>query len=93
MMPTKTQLLDIGERLFWTLVQATLGFLVAFRTDNVYLGLAVAGLAAALKGFVATNLGNGTASTLPSSSEPQLALPSSVVTEEQPLSADGNQDA
>jgi hypothetical protein len=61
---------DIAERLFWTLLQAAAGFLAAFATDNVYVGLATSGVAAVLKGFIASKFGNGTASSLPGTVEP-----------------------
>lgn len=68
---TQQKVFDILERLFWTIVQAAAGFLAAVQTDNIYIGLATAGAASGLKSLVATQFGNGTASTLPSTVEPE----------------------
>lgn len=69
---TKAQALDLLERAGWTLLQALAGFLVAYQTDNVSLGLITAAVGSVLKGLVAQQFGNGTAATLPASDEPTL---------------------
>lgn len=67
--------LDILERTGWTALQAAAGFLAAVQTDNVYLGILTAAVAALLKSLVATKFGNGTASTLPAKVEPEYQEP------------------
>ena len=67
---TKAQLIDLLERAGWTLLQALAGFLVAYQTDNVTLGIVVAALGAIIKGLVAQQFGNGTAATVPVQDEP-----------------------
>lgn len=85
---TKQKLFDILERLFWTLVQAAIGFLAAVQTDNIYIGLLCAGAASGLKSLLATKFGNGTASTLPSSVEPEYTPPQPKI---EPIDEDVNE--
>lgn len=66
----KDQLFDLLERAGWTLLQALAGFLVAYQTENIYLGLITAAVGSILKGIVAQQFGNGTAATLPAKVEP-----------------------
>ena len=66
---TKAQLIDLLERAAWTLIQALAGFLVAYQTDNVTLGIVTAALGAIIKGLIAQRFGNGTAATLPMADE------------------------
>jgi uncharacterized protein (DUF697 family) len=66
----KDQLFDLLERAGWTLLQALAGFLVGYKTENIYLGLITAAVGSILKGIVAQQFGNGTAATLPATVEP-----------------------
>lgn len=68
----KAQALDLLERAGWALLHALDGFLVAYQTDNITLGLITAAVGSILKGLAAQQFGNGTAATPPASDEPRL---------------------
>ena len=63
---TKKKLLDIGERVAWTAVQAGLSIITVdtFDLPAVYVPVFAAVLAT-VKGWVATHVGDDSAATLP----------------------------
>lgn len=61
---------DLGERAVWTLIQSgvALAAVELLNLPEVW-AMAVAGLLAGVKGYLASRVGNGTAATLPADLE------------------------